>query len=202
MKFTKQLVQSLSTLLILTFSLFSISCSDEDDGPNDPATDDTESYYDISIEGEGDFTRNNIDVDVANQVNVGGIWYESPDTDGELITVLIEDSESDGFTFSSSIILLDGNPAPVDSPSNYDDENPQTSLINIQADGVDYISNSGSISISNLELIPEDIPETPGETAFANFNMSFTAEFDIVETFDEVENIEISGDLKISNPSF
>lgn len=204
MNFTKQFSQTTTIFLVAIFSIMLLSCSsdDDDNSGNSNPTNEDESSYDISIEGEGDFTRNSISSNDAPQITVGGIWFESPDNDGELITVSITDTESNGITLSSSIILLNGNPAPVDSPLNYDDENPQTSLINIQANGVNYFSNSGSISISNLELIPQDIPNTPGETAFANFNMSFTAEFDIAETTEEVENIEISGDLKISNSSF
>lgn len=202
MYFTKQLNQITTIFLVTLFSLFSISCSDDDGGDGSNSTNEDASSYDISIDGEGDFIRNNISLNDAPQISVSGIWYESPENDGELITASITDTGSNGITFSSSIVLLNGNPATVDSPLDFNDENPQTSLINIQANGVNYFSNSGSISLSNLELIPQEIPESPGDTAFANFNMSFTAEFDIAETTNVVENIEISGDLKILNPSF
>lgn len=201
MNLKKQINQALTLFLASILITLSFACSSDDDAVDNIITDDDKSSYDISIEGEGEFTRNNISVNDAQQVTVGGFWFESPDTDGELIITSINESQGDGIVLSSSIVLLNGNPAPLDSPANFNDENPQTSLLNIQVNDENYISSSGSIEVSNLELIPQEMDDTPGETALANFNMSFTGEFYRAGSPEE-ESVQISGDVKIHNPSF
>lgn len=203
MNFTKQFSQTTTIFLVAIFSIMLLSCSsdDDDNSGNSNPTNEDESSYDISIEGEGDFTRNSISSNDAPQITVGGIWFESPDTDGELIITSINESQGDGIVLSSSIVLLNENPAPLDSPANFNDENPQTSLLNIQVNDENYISSSGSIEVSNLDLIPQEMDDTPGETALANFNMSFTGEFYRAGSPEE-ESVQISGDVKIHNPSF
>lgn len=67
--------------------------------------------------------------------------------------------------------------------------------------GANYISKSGRINISNLELIPQEMDDTPGDTALANFNMNFTGEFYLAGSSEE-ESVIINGDVKIHNPNY
>lgn len=184
-----------STLVVL----FTLSCSSSDDSNPNPGNGNPSegtSSYSIDIEGVGNFSQDNISLADVADVNVAGLWFESPEHSSELLTCTVANNEA-GFTMSSSIILQEGSPAPVGSPLNFNEENPQISIMNIQNEGTSYFSKSGSIQVSNLELIPEEIPDTPGETALANYSLTFTGQFDIVETTEVEESIEISGEIVV-----
>jgi len=194
--------KQITKIFLLFLIPLTLACSDDDtestEDPSDPSNTEASSY-DINIEGEGNFSQENIGIEQAPEITLNGIWFENPDNDGELITFSITNTTQD-FTISGSLVLIDDNPAPVGTPADFDEENLQTSLINIVVDNKNYISESGNLEISNLELIPQEIPDTPGDTAFANFELSFSGAFTVAGESNP-ENIEITGDLKIYNPS-
>jgi len=188
----------LTTKIFLISILMSLSlaCSDDDtESPANPSNTETSSY-DINIEGEGNFSQDNITADDEPDVMTSSLWFESPDIDYEIIQFTIT-NDSDNLVIVGTILLQDGNPAPLGSPSDYDEDDPQISQITITLDGKFYGSKSGNLNLSNLEIIPVDTGnDVNGDSGLANFTLNFTAQFDDAATAEE-ENIEVSGTFNI-----
>ena len=94
-------------------------------------------------------------------------------------------------------MLLDGNALEIGDASEINDDSAQKTTLVVQLGDKTYLSKSGEISVSNLEIRPESVPEIPGDSSFANYTMNFTGLFNVYETFDTEESIEITGNIKV-----
>jgi len=188
---------NLLTKLCLNFIFISaiVSCSDDDTMNNGESLIE-ESSYEISIEGEGTFTRGEVAVE-GNTPTITGAWFENPDFDTEKLTCVIIQNEFTELTLNGVIMLQDGNALEIGDASEINDDSfPKTKLV-VQLSDQTYLSKSGEINITNLEINPQPVPEVPGDSSMANYTMDFTGLFDIGETFDIEESIEITGNIKV-----
>ena len=196
MKLTTNLFKTLAALLTLTFV---ISCSDDDATDNNGNNDlIEESSYEITIEGEGTFTHGEVAVEESNST-ISGAWFENPDFNHEKLTCLIFENQANDLNLNGVIMLENGNALDIGDASDgniNEDGIPETKLI-IQLPNTTYLSKTGTVDVTNLEIDPIQVPEVPGQTSSANYNMNFTGIFDIGETPDTEEAIEITGDIKV-----
>ena len=189
---------NLLTKICLNFILISaiISCSDDDNTMNNGEDLIEESSYEISIEGEGIFTRGEVAVE-GTTPTITGAWFENPDFNTEKLTCVIIQNEFTDLSLNGVIMLQDGSALEIGDASEINDDSfPKTKLI-VQLSNTTYLSKSGDVTISNLEINPQSISEVPGDSSMANYTMDFTGLFDIGETFDVEESIEITGNIKV-----
>jgi len=191
---------NLLTKICLNFIFISaiISCSDDDDTMNNGENLIEESSYEIIIEGEGTFTHSEVAVEESSST-ISGAWFENPDYNTEKLSCVIDENQGSGLNLNGVILLQNGNALDIGDAADgniNDDGIPKTKII-IQVGNSTYISKSGTIAVSNLEINPTQVPEVTGQTSSANYTIEFSGIFDIGETFDEEEAIEISGNIKV-----
>ncbi|NBC56740.1 MAG: hypothetical protein GVY05_00410 [Bacteroidetes bacterium] len=188
-----------TTLLSLFFIASIISCSDDDASDNSGNNDlFEESSYEITIEGEGTFTHGEVAVEESSST-ISGAWFENPDFNHEKLTCLISENQANDLNLNAVIMLENGSALDIGDAADgniNEDGIPETKLI-IQLSNTTYLSKTGTIDINNLEIDPIEVPEVPGQTSSANYNMNFTGIFDIGETPDTEEAIEITADIKV-----
>ena len=184
------------TFLYFIFISAIVSCSDDDNTMNNGENLIEESSYEISIEDEGTFTRGEVAVE-GTTPTITGNWFERPDYDTELLTCAIIENEFSELSLNAEIILQDGNALEIGDESEINDDSFPKTILVVQLGNITYLSKSGEISVTNLEIKPQPVSGIPGESSFANYTMNFTGFFDVYETFDTEESIEIEGNIKV-----
>ena len=202
MKTTTDLFRLWAVLFALVFTM---SCSDDDAEDNNGNNDlIEESSYEITIEGEGTFTSGEIDIEETSSI-ISGAWFENPDYNHEKLTCLISDDQINDLFLNGVIMLENGNALDIGDASDGNinqDDIPETKLV-IQLTNKSYVSKTGTVDVSNLEIDPTQVPDVPGQTSSANYSMDFTGIFDIGDTPDVEEAIEITANIKVfSRPFF
>ena len=195
MKFYKNSITSI--LILLTLSFILTSCSDDDSVVEDTTNEDRTSSYDISIEGLGNFSEEGLELGNPDDTIIFAGWQENP---GFSTEKLICSFSTEELFFEAVIMLEDGNPLPIGDGVNINQNDATTSSITFidVPNNNGYLSESGSVSISNLEIGPPQTnnPVVEGESSFANFNLSFSGTFD-TEDPDTGEDVsrEITADI-------
>ena len=187
--------------LISILMTLSLACSDDDTeslaDPTDPSNTEVSSY-DIDIEGEGNFSNTRETYNDSN-LFVSGSWYENPENENlEELLVNVEDNEATDLSITGTIRLQNGNAMEMGDSSDEDGDELAGSIFLINLSDKLYASKSGNVTISNLEIDSESIPEAQN-ASLASFNVEFSGTFDLVETFDDEESINISGSIEVSS---
>ena len=178
-----------------------VSCSDDNNTTNNGEDLLEESFFEITIEGEGTFSSK--EAPVGSITSIAGAWFENPDFNTEKLTCVVVQNQDEftALSLDGIIMLQGGNVLEIGDASEINNDSfPKTKLI-VQLDNTTYLSKSGEISVSNLEIDPQPVPEFPGDASLANYTMNFTGSFDIGETIDVEESIEITGDIKVFSGS-
>ena len=178
--------------------ILSQSCTDDDtDSSSNPSNNEISSY-DIDIEGEGNFSNTRESYD--SNLFVSGSWYQNPDDENkEELLVNIEDNEATSdLSLTGTIVLQNGTAMDFGDNSDEDSDELAGSIFLIDLSDKLYASKSGTVTISNLKIDSESIPEEEN-ASLASFNVEFNGDFDIVGTFEEEESINISGSIEVSS---
>ena len=192
MKFYKNAITSILILLTLSFTL--TSCSDDDSEVEDTTNEDRTSSYDVNIEGLGNFSEEGLELGNPDDTLILAGWAENPGFSTEKLTCSFDTEE---LLFEAVIMLQDGNPLPIGDGVHINENDAITSSITF-IDKLNnnnaYLSISGSVSVSNLQIGPPQTnnPVVEGESSFANFNLTFSGTFD---TEDPVTGEDVSREI-------
>ena len=184
----KNPITSILILLMLSFTL--TACSDDDSEVEDTQNVDRTSSYVINIEGLGNFSEEGLELGDPDDTIIFAGWQENP---GFSTEKLICSFSTEDLFFEAVIMLQDGNPLPIGDGVHINQNDAVTSSITFidVPNNNGYLSESGSVSVSNLQIGPPQTnnPVVDGESSFANFNLSFSASFD---TEDPVTGEDVS----------
>lgn len=180
MTFYKNPITSILFLLTLSFTI--TSCSDDDSDVEDTTNEDRTSSYDVNIEGLGNFSEEGLELGNPDDTIILAGWQENPGFSTEKLTCSFDTEE---LFFEAVIMLQDGNPLPIGDGVHINENDAVTSSITFidKPNNIAYLSESGSVSVSNLQIGPPQTnnPVVDGESSFANFNLSFSGTFDTVD---------------------
>jgi len=180
MTFYKNPITSILILLTLSFTI--TSCSDDDSDVEDTTNEDRTSSYDVNIEGLGNFSEEGLELGNPDDTIILAGWQENPGFSTEKLTCSFDTEE---LFFEAVIMLQDGNPLPIGDGVHINENDAVTSSITFidKPNNIAYLSESGSVSVSNLQIGPPQTnnPVVDGESSFANFNLSFSGTFDTVD---------------------
>ena len=176
--------------LLFVLSLFVVSCSSNDDGPNQ--INGNKSSYSLTIEGDKTYS---------------GAW-DGDSEEGAIISLYTKGDIQDGGSEYISLIIADDpnhfnlngafmlnsqtqQPLPLGHLMNEDMDDADHSTIIINVGDKSYMSNSGSAKISNFKKSMYG-----SFTGLASYDMIIDGKFDISDT-KTVEQINIKGTVKV-----
>ncbi|MEO8773714.1 MAG: hypothetical protein ABI371_05225 [Gelidibacter sp.] len=176
--------------LLFILSLFIVSCSSNDDGPNQ--LNGNKSGYSLTIEGDKTYS---------------GAW-DGDSEEGAIISLYTKGDQEEGGTEYISLIIADDpndfslngaltlnsqtqQPLPLGNLANDDMEDADHSSIIITIGDKNYISNSGSAKISNFKKTMFG-----PFSGFASYDMEIDGKFDLTDT-KTVEQIKIKGTVRV-----
>lgn len=177
------------SLLLLSISIsFALTgCSSENDSDKNPTTS-SENSYTITIEGDKTYS-NSFDMDSEEGMIISP-HNQNPEGD-QNIALLIQDDVKN-FSLQAGLMLNTQTMQPL-SLGNLTTSEEEHSNVIITIGELNYMSNSGSVTLSNLV-----IKSLTPYTGFASFKLALDGTFDIMET-PEIEQIQITGEVVSAN---
>ena len=170
-------------LLSLAMIMPLVSCSsDSKDAPNQETGD---SSYTLTIEGGGTYSNSWSPDSEAGAI----VSTHNKNLEGDQNIALIISDDVKDVNVSSALMLNTQTMQPL-ALGNLESATGEHSNMLIKIGDINYMSNSGSVTLSNLAITPLN-----EYTGFASFTLAINGKFDNMQT-EEVEQIQITGTVK------
>ena len=174
-------------VLSISFSLVLSSCSSDSD--SDKHQDNpSENSYSITIAGDKTYS-NSFPMD-SEEGMVISPHNQNPEGDQNI--ALIVDDELKNFSLQAALFLNTQTMQPLSLGNLATSEGEHSNMI-ITVGELNYMSNSGSVTLSNLKIKP-----LTSFTGFASFKLVLDGTFDRMDT-PEIEQIQITGEVVSAN---